>query len=219
MNKPAILAAYNWRHACKEFDGSRTIKPEDFEFLLEIIRLSPSSFGLQPYEVFVLRNKELLAALHPQMWGAQKSLLTASEIVLFATKKDITIQDNYFDHIVVEVQQTPADLLEMRRNLINNHQLNEIGMTRDPRYLDEWAARQAYIALGNLMSAAAEIGIDSCPIEGFLKAEVTQILEHYQVCDSKLYQQAVFCALGYRVVAPARPKTRKPLAELVHIIE
>lgn len=219
MNKNEILAAYNWRHACKEFDSSRSIKSEDFEFLLEIIRLSPSSFGLQPYEVFVLRNEKLLAALHPQMWGAQKSLLTASEILLFATKKDITVEDDYFQHIVVEVQQTPEELLEMRRKLINNHQLNEIGMLQDRRYLDEWAARQAYIALGNLMSAAAEIGIDSCPIEGFLKSEITQILTQYQVLDNELYQPAVFCALGYRLIAPAREKTRKPLAELVHIIE
>lgn len=219
MIKEDILAAYNWRHACKEFDSSRQIKPEDFEFLLEIIRLSPSSFGLQPYEVFVLRNEKLLAALHPQMWGAQKSLLTASEILLFATKKDITVENDYFKHIVVEVQQTPAELREMRRDLINNHQLNEIGMLQDRRYLDEWASKQAYIALGNLMSAAAEIGIDSCPIEGFLKAEITQILTEYQVLDNELYQPAVFCALGYRLTAPAREKTRKLLAELVHIIE
>lgn len=219
MDKPAILAAYNWRHACKEFDNSRAIKPDDLEFLLEIIHLSPSSFGLQPYEVFVLRNRELLAELHPQMWGAQKSLLTASEIVLFATKKDITVDHEYFNHMVVEVQNTPAEMREFRQNLINNHQLNEIGIKDDPRYLDEWASRQAYIALGNLMSAAAEIGIDSCPIEGFVKAEISRILNARSVINLDLFQPAVFCALGYRLGAPARSKTRKPLTELVHIIE
>ena len=156
--------------------------------------------------------------LHPHLWGAQKQLPTASHILLFAIKKDITVNDAYFDHILQDVQQTPADMQEMRRNLINNHQLNEIQMKNDSRYLDDWATKQAYIALGNVMSAAAQIGIDSCPVEGFISQEVTKILTNRKVVDPKYHQAAVFCFLGYRLNQPAREKTRKPLSELVHII-
>lgn len=218
ISKSLILDAYRRRHACKEFDANKKISNEDFDFLLQVISLSPSSFGLQPYEVFVLKNPELLQELHPHLWGAQKQLPTASHILLFAIKKDITVNDAYFDHILQDVQQTPADMQEMRRNLINNHQLNEIQMKNDSRYLDDWATKQAYIALGNVMSAAAQIGIDSCPVEGFISQEVTKILTNRKVVDPKYHQAAVFCFLGYRLNQPAREKTRKSLSELVHII-
>lgn len=218
ISKSLILDAYRWRHACKEFDASKKISAEDFDFLLQIISLSPSSFGLQPYEVFVLKNQKLLHELHPHMWGAQKQLPTASHILMFASKKDITVNDAYFDHILQDVQQTPVEMQEMRRNLIQNHQLNEIQLKKDSRYLNDWAAKQAYIALGNVMSAAAQIGIDSCPVEGFVSQEVMDILVQHKVFDPEFYQAVVFCFFGYRLNPPAREKTRKSLAELVRII-
>lgn len=218
LNKNEILAAYQWRHACKEFDVNKKIPVADWQFLSEIISLSPSSFGLQPYEVFVLRNEQLLKDLHPHMWGAQKQLFSASHVVMFAVKKDVTIHDDYFKHIVVDVQKTPAEMLELRTNLINNHQLNETKIG-EPQRLVDWTSKQAYIALGNLMSAAAEIGIDSCPIEGFVHDKVCDILQAHNVIDMHKYDVSVFCCLGYRVAEPARAKTRKPLGEIIHVIE
>jgi nitroreductase len=218
MNKKQILDAYNWRHACKEFDATRKISAADFDFLLETIRLSPSSFGLQPYEVLVLQNSAVLNELHPHMWGAQKQLPTASHTILFVTKKDITVADKYFEHILCEVQKTPEDMCDMRRKIIGNHLEKEIKINENRRFLDEWAARQAYIALGNVMSAAAEIAIDSCPIEGFAKAPVSEILQKHGALDTKLYEATVFCSFGYRLNPPAREKTRKPLSELVRYI-
>lgn len=218
LNKKEILAAYKWRYACKEFDASKKITNEDWQFLQEIISLSPSSFGLQPYEVFLLRNEALLKDLHPHMWGAQKQLFTASHVVMFAVKKDVTIHDDYFKHILLEVQNTPAEMLEFRTNLINNHQLNEININ-EPHRLTDWTAKQAYIALGNLMSAAAEIEIDSCPVEGFVHDKVCAVLQAHNVIDLNKFDVSVFCCLGYRLAEPARPKTRKPLTEIIHIVE
>lgn len=217
IDKKLIADAYNWRHACKEFDSTKKITQEDLEFLLNTISLSPSSFGLQPYEVFVISNQDILKELHPHMWGAQKQLFTASQIVMFATKKDVTIDDEYFDHILVDVQATPADMLEFRRSLIDTHQHKEIRIDEDERYLSDWAAKQAYIALGNLMTTAALIEVDSCPVEGFVKEPVTNILKKYAILDANL-EVAVFCCLGYRLNPPARPKTRKPINELVHFV-
>ncbi|MBX9598858.1 MAG: NAD(P)H-dependent oxidoreductase [Burkholderiales bacterium] len=214
--KSLILDAYQARHACKEFNSDKKISDADFEFLLQIISLSPSSFGLQPYEVFVLKEAKLLQELHPHMWGAQKQLPTASHVLMFATKKDITVHDAYFEHILLDVQQTPVEMQEFRRNLINDYQLNEIQIKNDSRYLDDWAAKQAYIALANVMSAAAQIGIDSCPIEGFVRNNVREVLVKHKLLDPQSYEIAVFCCLGYRLTDQVRAKTRKPIIELVH---
>lgn len=219
MIKKEILGAYQWRHACKEFDKNKKISIDDWSFLMEIIRLSPSSFGLQPYEVLVLNNKQILEELHPHMWGAQKQLFTASNVIAFITKNDVTIDDQYFEHILVDVQNTPDDLLNFRRNLINDHQINEIKMKENDRYLNDWAGKQSYIALGNVMSAAAEIGIDSCPVEGFNKDNVQSILEKHKIIDGSKHSVSVFCCFGYRLNNPARDKTRKPLLELVRVID
>ena len=211
-----ILTAYEWRHACKEFDSSRKISQGDFEFLLRIISLSPSSFGLQPYEVFVLQNSNLLTKLHPHLWGAQKQLFSASHVLMFVAKKDVTVSDLYFEHMLMDVQKTPDEMLDMRRNLIREHQATEVNVNDNPRYLVDWATKQAYIALGNVMSAASQIGIDSCPVEGFIKDKTTQVLRENKVFDANKYAVAVFCCLGYRLTPPSRPKTRKAIDELVH---
>ncbi|MEN9945961.1 MAG: hypothetical protein RLZZ293_347 [Pseudomonadota bacterium] len=212
-----ILQAYNWRHACKEFDNNKKIADTDMSFLYEVIRLSPSSFGLQPYEVFVLNNHDLLTKLHPHMWGAQKQLFSASHVLMFVTKKDVSVRDDYYQHIVADIQQTPAELLELRKNLIDQHQIDVIKVNENQRYLTDWATKQAYIALGNLMTAAAQIGIDSCPIEGFIPEPIHQILEQQQIIDLTKYEVSVFCCLGYRLNQP-RAKTRKPINELIHQI-
>lgn len=216
IDKKLILDAYNWRHACKEFDSTKKITREDLEFLLNTVSLSPSSFGLQPFEVFVIANQDILKELHPHMWGAQKQLFSASQIVMFATKKDVTINDEYFEHILVDVQDTPPEMLEFRRGLIDAHQHKELRINEDERYLSE-AAKQAYIALGNLMTAAALIKIDSCPVEGFVKDSVTETLKRHNILNANL-DVAVFCCLGYRLNPPARPKTRKSINELIHFI-
>lgn len=218
MNKKEILNAYQLRHACKEFDATKKISTDDWNFLLETIRLSPSSFGLQPYEALVIESQDLLCELRPYVWGGQKQLPTASKTVLFVTKRDVTIDDEYFSHIVQDIQDTPSELLAMRKDLVKSHQLNQIKIEEDIRYLDDWAAKQAYIALGNVMTAAAMIGIDSCPIEGFVRDEVEKVLHKNNIIDFSKYQLAVFCCFGYRLTDPARAKTRKPLTELVRNI-
>lgn len=218
MNKHDILNAYQSRHACKEFDANKKISADDWNFLLDTIRLSPSSFGLQPYEVLVIENQDVLNELRPYVWGGQKQLPTASKTVLFVTKRDVTVDDEYFSHIVRDIQDTPLELLAMRKDLVNNHQLQQIKIGEDIRYLDDWAAKQAYIALGNVMTAAAMIGIDSCPIEGFVRDEVEKVLHKNNIIDFSKYQLAVFCCFGYRLTDSARAKTRKPLSELVRNI-
>jgi nitroreductase len=214
MKKEDYIAFCEWRHACKEFDATKKISDSDFSFLLEVIRLSPSSFGLQPYNVIVLQNTELLQDLHPHMWGAQKQLFSASHIIMFTVKKDI-VNSDYIKNIMINVQKTPDEMIKLRHDLIQDHLSSEIEYLKDERYLLDWAGKQAYIALGNVMHAASSIGIDSCPIEGFVKDKVIAALDSHNVIDNKSQQPLVFCAFGHRLQNPLRPKTRKPIDELV----
>jgi len=102
--------------------------------------------------------------------------------------------------------------------LIQQHQEVDFALLKDERYLHDWAGKQAYLALANVMSAAASIGIDSCPIEGFTMASVTQLLTDFNVIDPALQEPCVFCTFGYRLAAPTREKTRRSIDELVQFV-
>jgi nitroreductase len=219
MKKQDILNAYQWRFACKEFDHQKKISSEDFDFLLEIIRLSPSSFGSQPFQVLVIKNQEIITELGPYVWGGKKQLPTASEVILFVTRKDIRHDSEFMSYMIKTVRNLPADMHDMYMNLIKQHQEVDFDLLTDERYLHDWAGKQAYIALGNLMSAAAEIGIDSCPIEGFSASAVTALLAKHDLIDPAYQIPCVFCALGYRLAPPAREKTRLSVNELIKVIK
>lgn len=219
INKADILNAQQWRFACKEFDSHKKISADDVNFLLEIIRLSPSSFGFQPFQVLVLRNKKLLEELKSVTWGGQKQLPTASEVILFCIRKDIRFDSDFIDHSLKTVRQLPEEIIDIYKPLVKKHQEQDFALLHDPRYLHDWAGKQIYIALGNVMSAAAEIGIDSCPIEGFSMTEVTEILVNHDIIDSTLQEPCVFCGFGYRLAPPARAKARRELGDLVKYIE
>jgi len=219
INKVDILTAQQWRFACKEFDSKKKITAEDFNFLLEIIRLSPSSFGFQPFQVFVLRNKALLEELKSVTWGGQKQFPTASEVILFTVRKDIRFDSHFIDYSLKTVRNLPTEIIDIYKPLVKKHQEEDFALLNDARYLHDWAGKQIYIALGNLMTAAAEIEIDSCAIEGFSIAGVTEILEKHKIIDSTLQEPCVFCTLGYRLAPPAREKARRDIKDLIKFIE
>ena len=219
INKTDILNAQQWRFACKEFDSNKKISAENFNFLLEIIRLSPSSFGFQPFQVLVLRNKKLLEELKAVTWGGQKQFPTASEVILFTLRKDVRFDSDFIDHSLKTVRNLPTEVIDIYKPLVKQHQEQDFSLLNDPRYLHDWAGKQIYIALGNVMSAAAEIGIDSCPIEGFSMVDVTKVLAKHQIIDSSLQEPCVFCGFGYRLAPPARAKARRNLEDLVKFIE
>lgn len=219
MNKKEILDAYKWRFACKKFDADKKISDEDFNFLLEVIRLSPSSFGFQALQVYVIQNEKIKNELLPVVWGGQGQLPTASHVLLFAARKDIHYEDNHLAYMSRKVMNLPDEIIEIRAKLIKKFQEEDFKLLDDQRYLLDWAAKQVYIALGNLMSAAAEIGIDSCAMEGFDKNGASAILAKHGVIDPNEVDIAVFCALGYRLADPQQAKTRRPMNELVKFIK
>ncbi|NWG86015.1 MAG: nitroreductase family protein [Hydrogenophilaceae bacterium] len=214
--KQDILAAFNYRHACKEFDDSKKIGAEDFAFILETGRLSPSSFGMEPWRFVVMQDMALREKLLDVSWGAKKQFPTASHAIAILARKgcDLRYDADYVRHMRLDVHQMPPDLFETKNKFYRQFQESDFKLLDNERALFDWACRQAYIALGNMMTAAAMIGIDSCPIEGFEQAGADRILADAGVMDPKRFGLAVMVAFGYRK-NPQPAKTRQAMDEIV----
>ncbi|MGD0538008.1 MAG: NAD(P)H-dependent oxidoreductase [Verrucomicrobiota bacterium] len=205
-----LLDALEWRYATKIFDPARTLPEAVWQSLQTALVLSPSSYGLQPYRFLVVADPARRAELLPHSWG-QKQVVDASHFVVFTARTVIAVAD--VDRLIartIEIRGLPAAALAAYRQMM-------IGdLVQGPRssLALHWAARQAYIALGNLLTSAALLGVDACPMEGFVPAEYDRILG----LAGTGYAAVVACALGYRAATDkyaTLPKVRFDASELV----
>jgi nitroreductase len=217
ISKQQIIDGFKFRHATKEFDSNKKISKEDFDFILETARLSPSSFGLEPWNILVIQDQELRNELRQYAWGAQGQLPTASHFVILTAKTEASLKSdsNYFTHIMRDIQHITEDSIEKRKNRYNEYLKNDAKLLDSSRGVLDWSGRQAYIALANMMTSATLIGIDSCPIEGFDTEQINSILQDKGLTDSKYDQVIVMVAFGYRSHQPEWSKTRRPITEIV----
>ncbi|MFE8699956.1 NAD(P)H-dependent oxidoreductase [Cytobacillus sp. FJAT-54145] len=215
LNKETILEAFRSRHATRSFDASRKIQEEDFDFILETGRLSPSSVGFEPWKFLVIQNQELRDQLREVSWGAQGQLQTASHFVIILAKTNLRYDSDYVINHLKTVKDMPDEVVEQASARYKVFQEKDLPMLDSERALFDWASKQTYIALANMMTGAALIGIDSCPIEGFQYAAVNKILADRGLLDDGEWQASVMVAFGYRLEDPKRPKTRKEIAEAV----
>ncbi|MDB4297362.1 NAD(P)H-dependent oxidoreductase [Flavobacteriaceae bacterium] len=215
MDKDQIIAAYKNRHACKIFDTTKELNKNDLEFILETARLSPSSFGFEPWHFVVVQNKELRTKLKKSAWGATAKLDTASHFILGLTLKAnyLKYDSSYIQNFMKNVQELPDDVIEGKGKMFETFQNSDFDLTTD-RKLYDWASKQCYIPLANMMTSAAMIDIDSCPIEGFNKDITEKILKEDLGIDTHKYGISYMVAFGYRVNQP-REKTRRSLSEIV----
>jgi nitroreductase len=218
--KQEILEAFQFRHATKEFDPEKKISDEDFSFILETGRLSPSSFGFEPWRFVVIQDPKLREQLKPVSWGAQKQLPTASHyvVMLARTAEDMVYDSEYIEHIKKDVKNLPKEAYEAISGFYKTFLESDFKLLGNDRAMFDWAAKQVYIALGNMMTAAAQIGIDSCPIEGFDQEKVQAILEKEGVLEGGNFEVAVMVGFGYRVNEP-RPKVRQNIDDVVKWIK
>jgi len=214
--KQQVLEALHFRHATKEFDPTKKISEEDFQFILEAGRLSPSSFGLEPWKFVVIQNKEFREKLHKVSWGAKGQLPTASHflIILNRTTFDMRYGSEYIYEQLREVKGLPEDRIEFVCDHIREFQEKEFRLLESERTIIDWASKQTYIALANMMMSAAAIGVDSCPIEGFDMNSVQKILSEEGLLDDGRFAVSVMLAFGYRKQEP-RPKVRRSLDDIV----
>lgn len=213
--KQEILEAFHFRFATKKFDNVKKISREDFHFILEAGRLSPSSFGFEPWKYLVVQNPELREKLSKVSPGAQSQLSTASQFVVILARKDIRFDSDYVRNHLSSVKQMPIEAQKSMLVRFKSFQESDLQLLDNDRALFDWSCRQTYLALGNMMTAAALIGIDSCPMEGFDYGAVTKILEDEGLLENGHLGVSVMAAFGYREADPIRPKTRKEMDQIV----
>ncbi|WP_419880623.1 NAD(P)H-dependent oxidoreductase [Peribacillus sp. B-H-3] len=212
--KEQILGAMNFRHATKKFDSEKIISKDDFNFILECGRLSPSSVGYEPWKFLVIQNPELRAKLKEVSWGAQGQLPTASHFVIILARKNMRYDSEQVMNHLKNVKKMPEDVIKAASVRYRSFQEDDMQLFESDRALFDWACKQTYIALGNMMTAAAQIGIDSCPIEGFDYAAVNKILEAEGLLENGQLEASVMAAFGYRAEDPKRAKTRKEMKDV-----
>ena len=213
-----ILKAFNFRFACRSYDPAKKISDEDFNIILEAARLSPTSFGLEPFNILVVQNPALRQKIYDNAWGAQKAVKEASHFVFLLARKadDMKPGTEFLDHIMKDITGLPDDLYNTYKSAIQHHGDVEFGFYESDERTFDWAAKQAYIVMGNMMTAAALKGIDSLAIEGFDMAECDTVFGDQEgLYDTKHVGLAAMIAFGYRSKEPHREKTRRPMDEIV----
>ena len=208
-----LLAAQAWRYATKQFDASKTIPAPVWQALEDSLVLSPSSYGLQPWQFFVVTNSDLRAKLRPHSWN-QTQVTDASHLVVFAIpdKVDVSYMEKYLARIA-EVRSVTIESLGFYRDMM----MADVIAGPRQAWVNEWAARQVYIALGNFMTSAALVGVDTCPLEGIDPREYDAILD----LPAKGFNTIVACAAGYRSADDkyaTLPKVRFEKSELIRYI-
>ena len=192
MNKKeAFIEIMDFRHACKLFHDTKKISDADINYILDVARKSPSSFGMEAWKFLVISNEELKAKLRPFCWD-QVQITSCSHLVIILAGIDSLKVESGIVRSQLMRRNLPQDKLDAFINRYASH-LSDTLSSDDKTY--QWSARQTYIAAANMMNAAASVGIDSCPIEGFEKDNVEKVLG----LDTTKYQVAMFLPFGYRV--------------------
>jgi len=209
INQTHLLAQLNWRYATKQFDPEREISASDWAVLEEALSLTPSSGGLQPWKFIVVTDPAVRAKLLPAAYG-QAQIKDASHLVVFAAKNNFSEADvdAHLKH-TAELRGVPVESLATYRAML----VGGIVKSMDETARNAWARNQAYIALGNLLTSAALLGLDACPMEGFDRAQFDEILG----LKAKGLSSAVIAAVGYRSATDkyaGAPKVRFPREEL-----
>ncbi len=208
-----LLKQLRWRYATKRFDPDRRIGDDDWNALEEALVLTPSSYGLQPWKFFVITNQELKESLVPAAYN-QRQVADCSHLLVMTVRTEMTEADiDRFVDTTAEIREIDREKLKGFRNLMVGD------IVSGPRGEDAlgWAKLQSYIALGNFMTAAALMGIDTCPMEGFMPKAVDEALD----LDEKGLTTAVICPAGYRLPDDkyaALPKVRFPRTEVIQHI-
>lgn len=190
ISSQVLDAALRWRYAVKKFDAARSIPDELWRSLEDALVLSPSSIGLQPWKFFVITDRAAKARLMPAAWN-QSQVIDCSHFVVFAVRKNLGA-DHVERHVdrMAEVQGVVRDSLAKFAQMA----VRNLDAAREEGRLDTWQTHQIYIALGSFMTAAAVVGVDTCPMEGFEPAKFDEILG----LAGTDYASIVACAAGYR---------------------
>lgn len=208
-----LLHALSWRYAVKQFDAEKKIPAETADTLLKSLVLTPSSYGLQPWKFLVIENPAIREKLKAVSWN-QPQITDASHLVVLCRRTDV--DESFIQHYISEIAS--------QRGVSEDELAGYLGMMvqnvvqgKNNTNRAEWAKDQVYIALGNLLTSAAILEVDTCPIEGFSAPDYDAILG----LSEKNLASCVVCALGYRSANDEyaqHKKVRFNASEVVEVI-
>lgn len=212
-NSPHIVSALNWRYATKKFDETRKVSDKNINTILNATNLSASSYGLQPYQFVIIEDKSIQEALVPASYN-QPQVAQASHVIVLAARTDI---DEAYIREYASYTETVRGLEKGSLDQYAGQMVGSItSMSQEQRI--EWAAKQTYILLGTMLATCATLGIDTCPMEGFVPAQYNEILG----LDKQNLHAALVVPIGYRADDDPNgqfAKVRLPLDEMVLKIE
>lgn len=202
----------NFRHACKIFDENKKISQSDFDEILQAARLSPSSLGLEHWEIWLINNRNLRQKLK-EICLNQAQITTASHLlVIFAKIADLKIGSKYIENMISRRMDKNSSqhsaYLSKTNQLLTNFGQSELEIFA-------WSKAQCFLAAQNMMSMAASLGIDSCPIEGWSDENALNLALKNDKSQKRI---ALILTFGYRINEP-KPKIRRNLDEFVKIID
>jgi len=183
--------AMDFRHACKAFDETKSIPNEKMHYILEAGCKSPSSFGMEGWKFLVITNEALKAKLRPACWNQVQITSCSHLVIILAAIENVKPSSGEPLKRFARRPLTDAQK-EGYMDLYSKH-LSYTLSTDENIY--HWTSKQTYIALANMMTCAASIGIDSCPIEGFEKEKVEEVID----LDTSKWQVSVVVPFGYRI--------------------
>ncbi|MCH2196573.1 NAD(P)H-dependent oxidoreductase [Kordia sp.] len=204
-----IIDGLKWRYATKKFDANRFLDDAQIDTLKEAFNLTATSYGLQPIRLVVIKNKELQEQLVAHSWN-QRQVADASHLLVICIENtvDEAYVDSYFDRVKA-IRNTPDDILNPFKDFMKNSFKD-----KTQEELQTWSSKQAYIALGNLLTVCGMEKIDSCPMEGFVPEKYNEILG----LEAHGLSSVLVLPVGYRAeddMFSDFKKVRKTVAESV----
>jgi len=181
----------DFRHACKVFDDTKKINDEEMHYILEAGRKSPSSFGMEGWKFLVITNEALKKKLRPACWDQVQVTSCSHLVIVLAAIENVKVESGEVEKRFKR-RDMPQESLDFYMDIYAKHLEKTLSSDEN---IYHWTSKQSYIALANMMTAAAYIGIDSCPIEGFEKEKVEEILE----LNTTKWQVSVVISFGYRL--------------------
>ncbi len=204
-----FMEAMDFRHACKVFDENKKISDEEMNYILEAGRKSPSSFGMEPWKFLVITNDELKEKIRPHCWN-QVQITSCSHLVIILASIEGVKPSSGIPRKKFARREMPEEKYDFYLDLYANHLSQTLSSDEN---IYSWTTRQTYLAAANMMTAGAIKGIDSCPIEGFDKQKVEEVLE----LDTSKHQLSLVLPFGYRT-NPQSQQLREPLENIAEFI-
>lgn len=202
-----FLSQLNWRHATKKFDHNKKVDDETLDKILEAIRMTPTSLGLQVFHFYVVENQKMKDKLTEYSYN-QTQVSEASHVLVMCYRTDAADRLDEYVELVTEKDLVPVEKIEPMKKMMSGY---IIGKSSEDAA--QWASKQVYIALGFAMAACAELGVDSCPMEGFQPDKVDEVLGL-----PENHRSVLLLPIGYRAAEPKKKKIRFDKEDLFTLI-